>query len=90
MPMNVRDLDKLIVAKGFKSCPKSNKSPNLITLSVTPLTTELHAWVKRVEAGDGDVDGREPLTDDNEQQRWWRMNKGGGDAARRKLNVSNE
>ena len=46
--------------------------------------------MKRVEAGDGDVDGREPLTDDNEQQRWWRMNKGGGDAARRKLNVSNE
>ena len=29
MPKNVRDLDKLIVAKGFK---KSNKSPNLVTL----------------------------------------------------------
>ena len=32
--MNVRDLGKLIVAKGFKSCPKSNKSPNLVTLDV--------------------------------------------------------
>ena len=29
MPKNVRDLDKLIVAIGFK---KSNKSPNLVTL----------------------------------------------------------
>ena len=29
---NVGDLDKLIVAKGFKNCPKSNKSPNLVTL----------------------------------------------------------
>ena len=26
------DLDKLIAAKGFKSCPKSNNSPNLVTL----------------------------------------------------------
>ena len=26
------DLGKLIVAKGFKNCPKSNKSPNLVTL----------------------------------------------------------
>ena len=33
LPKNVRDLDKLIVAKGFKSCPKSNKSPNLVTLN---------------------------------------------------------
>ena len=32
MPKNVEDLGKLIVAKGFKSCPKSNKSPNLVTL----------------------------------------------------------
>ena len=30
--MNVGDLGKLIVAKGFKSCPKSNKSPDLVTL----------------------------------------------------------
>ena len=28
------DLGKLIVAKSFKSCPKSNKSPNLVTLQV--------------------------------------------------------
>ena len=26
------NLGKLIVAKGFKSCPKCNKSPNLVTL----------------------------------------------------------
>jgi len=32
LPKNVGDLDKLIVAKGFKSGPKSNKSPNLVTL----------------------------------------------------------
>ena len=31
---NVRDLGKLIVAKGFQSGPKSTKSPNLVTLSV--------------------------------------------------------
>ena len=33
LPKNVGDLDKLIVVKGFKSCPKSNKLPNLVTLS---------------------------------------------------------
>ena len=31
------DLGKLIVAKGFKNWPKSNKLPNLVTL-VTPPT----------------------------------------------------
>ena len=30
--MNVGDLGKLIVAKGFKNYTKSNKSPNLVTL----------------------------------------------------------
>ena len=34
LPKNVGNLGKLIVAKGFKSCPKSNKSPNLVTLLV--------------------------------------------------------
>ena len=32
MPKNVRDLGKLIVAKGFKKMPKVQKSPNLVTL----------------------------------------------------------
>ena len=32
LPKNVGDLGKLIVAKGFKSFPKSNKLPNLVTL----------------------------------------------------------
>ena len=33
LPKNVEDLSKLIAAKGFKkSCLKSNKSPNLVTL----------------------------------------------------------
>ena len=32
MPKNVRDLGKLITAKGFNSCPKPNKLPNLVTL----------------------------------------------------------
>ena len=31
---NVGDLGKLIVAKGFEKCPKSNKSPNLVTLTI--------------------------------------------------------
>ena len=35
MPRNVGDLCKLIVAKRFKSCPKSNKSSNLVTLSAS-------------------------------------------------------
>ena len=32
LPKNVGDSGKLIVAKGFKSGPKSNKLPNLVTL----------------------------------------------------------
>ena len=32
LPKNVGDLCKLIVAKGLKTCPKSNKLPNLVTL----------------------------------------------------------
>ena len=39
LTMNVRDLGKLIVAKGFKNCPKSNKLPNLVTLEGLNLTT---------------------------------------------------
>ena len=35
LPKNRGDWGKLIVAKGFKSCPKSNKSPNLVTLATT-------------------------------------------------------
>ena len=35
LPKNVGDLDKLIVTKGFKNGPKSNKSPNLVTLKPT-------------------------------------------------------
>ena len=38
LPKNVRDLGKLIVAKGFKKMPKVQKSPNLVTLFV-PLST---------------------------------------------------
>ena len=32
MPKNVGDLGRLIVAQALKSCPKSKKSPNLVTL----------------------------------------------------------
>jgi len=32
------DLGKLIVAKSLKSCPKSNKSPNLVTLAMNPFS----------------------------------------------------
>ena len=31
LPENVGDLGKLIVAKGFKNLPKSNKSPKTVT-----------------------------------------------------------
>ena len=34
---DVGDLGKLIVATGFKSCPKSKKSPNLVTLTMPHL-----------------------------------------------------
>ena len=37
LPKNVGDLGKLIVAKKIKSCPRSNKSPNLVTLTVASL-----------------------------------------------------
>ena len=46
-PKNVGDLGKLIVAKGFKSCPKCKKSPTLVTLLATPLKpTRAGVWVK--------------------------------------------
>ena len=32
LPKNLGVLGKLIIAKGLKSCPKFNKSPNLVTL----------------------------------------------------------
>ena len=32
LPKNRRDLGILIVASDFESCPKSNKSSNLVTL----------------------------------------------------------
>ena len=34
-PKNVRDLGKLVVAKGFKKLRKSKNSPNLVTLPGT-------------------------------------------------------
>ena len=42
LPKNVGDLDKLIVATGFKSCPKCKKSPNLVTL--VPANTFLNQF----------------------------------------------
>ena len=40
--MNVGDLGKIIVAIGFEKLPKSNKSPNLVTLDTTDLFTAKH------------------------------------------------
>ena len=37
LPKNGGDWGKLIVAKGFKSCPKSKISPNLVTLILAHL-----------------------------------------------------
>ena len=39
--MNVGDLGKLIVAKGFKKLPKVQKSPNLVTLPTTRMQLSL-------------------------------------------------
>ena len=41
MPKNEGDFGKIVVAQGFKSCPKSNKSPNLVTLFNTISKTYL-------------------------------------------------
>ena len=42
LPKIVGDLGKLIVAKALKSCPKSKKSPDLVTLVVAQLKVRLH------------------------------------------------
>ena len=42
MPKNVRDLGKIIVAKGFKKMPKVQKSPNLVTLLVSDTGIRTH------------------------------------------------
>ena len=45
LPKNVGDLGKLIVAKAMKRCPKSNKSPNLVTLySMTQIGVSIVRW----------------------------------------------
>ena len=44
MPKNVGDLGKLIVAKALKSCPRSNKSPNLVTLAEGEVERQTEMW----------------------------------------------
>ena len=44
MPKNVEDLGKLIFAEGFQSCPKSNKSPNLVTLHSCTILTSTYGF----------------------------------------------
>ena len=46
LPKNVGDLGNLIVAKGFESCPKSNKSPNLVSIGINgpKLKNNLTIW----------------------------------------------
>ena len=39
LPKNVRDLGKLIVAKGLKKLPKVQKSPNLVTRTLKSVIT---------------------------------------------------
>ena len=45
LPKNVGDLGKLIVGKGFKKLPKSNKSPNMVTLTACKQKLSLHPLV---------------------------------------------
>ena len=40
LPKNLGDLGKFIAAKGFKNFPKSNKSPNLVTLILSSVGEE--------------------------------------------------
>ena len=44
LPKNVGDFDKIILPKALKSCPKSNKLPNLVTLPMANLMarSDLH------------------------------------------------
>ena len=66
---NVRDLGKLIVPKGLKSCPKSNKSPNLVTLvavAVAYLRIQ-RGWMRqlgRKVAGSGGAERKWHITND--------------------------
>ena len=53
LPKNVGDLVKLIAAKGFKICPKSNKSPNLVTLLPTDSFQARLEWLNFLSSGDG-------------------------------------
>ena len=53
LPKNVGGLGKFIVAKGFKKCLKSNKSPNLVTLKMNLLYIGLNdgwapAWLENL------------------------------------------
>ena len=48
LPKNVGDLGKFIFAKGFKSCPKCKKSPNLVTLIVTDKRTDVLPFMLNV------------------------------------------
>ena len=44
LPKNWEDWGKLIVAMALKSCPKSNKLPNLVTLFETRLVWPENRW----------------------------------------------
>ena len=48
---NVGGLGKFIVAKGLKSCSKSNKSPNQVTLLVTMKKNDLSQDIASVGSG---------------------------------------
>ena len=43
LPKNVGNLGKLILPKALKSCPKSNKSPNLVALVKREFLSRRHA-----------------------------------------------
>ena len=47
LPKNVGDLGKLMLPHALKSCPKSNKSPNLIILVVIYLPSGQHSFLLR-------------------------------------------
>ena len=53
LPKNVGDLGKLIVATGLKSCPKSKKSPNLVTL--------VRSWIISVAANSKTINSEQAI-----------------------------
>ena len=52
LPKNVGNSGKIIVATGFKYCPKCNKSPNVVTLVLSQLAGRTRYFLPKFESRD--------------------------------------